>query len=270
MVDRELREPSLTGLRGEPRLSLKAADALQAMIDHYGDQGVRISGLLLANNFNAADVGAEVSWVAEAVKIADAIGTEAVRIDSAMTGQQELPLAQRIDLYASACARVLQATAECRVPVGIENHGFQGNDPDWLAGVLDKVASPRLGVALDTGNFYWAGHPLSKVYELIEQFAPKTVTTHIKNIHFPEDKREVQRELGWGYGEYVAPIYRGDIDHHRVAEILTEEGYVGALNIEDESLGLFSVADRKQVLRRTADYLAGVICAHGGTRCYPR
>jgi sugar phosphate isomerase/epimerase len=268
MVDRDLRVASLTGERGEMRLGLRDADASLAMQDHYGEYGVRVSGLLLANNFNAEDRQAEIDWVSDTVRAADALGIEAVRIDSAMTAQQELPLASRIDIFASACEQALTATEGCRASLGIENHGFQGNDPAWLQGVLDQVASPRLGVCLDTGNFYWAGHPLSRVYELIEQFAPRVVTTHVKNIAFPEDKREVQRELGWGYGDYVVPIYQGDIDHHRVVEILAAAGYRGGLNIEDESLGKYSEGDRKQVLRRNADYLSGIICAHGGTRCY--
>ena len=268
MVDRDLRVASLTGASGQPRLSLAAADALAATADHYGSYGIRVSALLLANNFNCPDVSAEIRWVADVVRVAADLGADAVRIDSAMTGQQELPLADRIACFAHACARVLAATDDCRTPLAIENHGAQGNDPAWLHGVLDRVNSPRLGVCLDTGNFYWAGHPLSRVYSIIEEFAPLVVATHVKNIKYPPERREIERELGWGYGEYVAPIYEGDIDHDRIAQILAAAGYQGALNIEDESLGKFPAEERREVLRRNADHLAEITCRHGGTRCY--
>ena len=268
MVDRDLRVSSLTGASGQPRLSLSAADALAATADHYGKHGIRVSALLLANNFNCPDVEAEVSWVADVVRVAADLGADAVRIDSAMTGQQQLPLEQRIACFADACAQILAATADCGTPLAIENHGAQGNDPLWLQGVLDRVNSPRLGVCLDTGNFYWAGHPLSRVYEIIAQFAPRVVATHVKNIKYPAERREVERELGWGYGEYVAPIYEGDLDHDRIAQTLAAAGYTGALNIEDESLGKSAADERRDVLRRNADYLADITCRHGGTRCY--
>ena len=108
------------------------------------------------------------------------------------------------------------------------------------------------------------------MYEIIAGFAPYVVATHVKNIKYQPEKREVQRELGWGYGEYVAPIYEGDLDHDRIAQTLAAAGYRGALNIEDESLGKLPAEERREVLRRNADHMAEITCRHGGTRCYAR
>ena len=99
------------------------------------------------------------------------------------------------------------------------------------------VGSPRLGLTLDTGNFYWFGHPLSKVYQLYEMFAPRVFHTHIKSIGYPAEEREKQREVGWQYGKYHGPIYEGDIDFARVIAILKKAGYTNDLCIENESLG---------------------------------
>lgn len=254
-----------TGFR-EPRPAPVRPQDCAALREQYGRRGIRVSGLLLANNFNAVDIAAETRWVAEAVRIAAILGADAVRIDAAMTGQQEMPLRRRIDTYASAVSSVLEATGDTAVPLAIENHGVQGNDPEWLQGVLDAVASPRLGVTLDTANFYWAGLPLDEVYAAIEQFASHVKLTHCKNICFEADRRNARREAGWGYGEHVCPIPDGDLDHLRIARVLWEAGFRGGLVIEDESLSKFESDERRRQLRRDADHLAQVAETVGGAR----
>lgn len=263
-LGRDLTVLSPNGAATHSRYDLSRPDAAQACRERYDAADIHISGLLLANNFNAEDVETEIEWVAQALRVADILGADAVRIDSAMTAQQEIPLARRVDIYASTVRRVLEAPPESEAPLGIENHGYQGNDPEWMQGVLDAVDSPRLGLTLDTGNFYWAGLPLDRVYEVIEQFAPQVKHAHCKNICFEPERRNVQRELGWGYGEHVCPIPDGDVDHAKVAAILHAAGYGGGLNIEDESLAKFEGDDRKRQLRRDADHLAEVVAAAGG------
>ena len=114
-------------------------------------------------------------------------------------------------------------------------------------------------MTLDTGNFYWRGHPIDNVYDIIEHFSSFTRHTHVKNINYPEDVRATERELGWKYGEYVSPIPDGDIDHARVVEILEAANYTGDMCIEDESLGKFEGDERKTTLKRDADYLLGLV-----------
>ena len=126
---------------------------------------------------------------------------------------------------------------ECRP--GIENHGFQGNDPEFLTGLLLDVDSPRLGLTLDSATSTGEGWPLSRVYEIFEQFAPVVKHTHIKNIAYPPEIRETQREIGYEYGKYVSPIHQGDIDHTRYFAAL-RSGYDRDLCLEDESLGKYT------------------------------
>jgi sugar phosphate isomerase/epimerase len=116
-----------------------------------------------------------------------------------------------------------------------------------------------LGLTLDTGNFYWFGHPISRVYEIMRQFAYKVKHTHIKNISYPAEIREQQRPIGYEYGKYVCPIPDGDIDHQVVVNILKEAGYAGDLCIEDESLGKFAPEERRKVLRGDAEYLKSLV-----------
>jgi sugar phosphate isomerase/epimerase len=238
---------------------LDSPDALKRYEEQLANHGVRPSALLLGTDFNQADVDGEVAWVVSAVRAAEALGLKAIRVDSAMTGQRELPLDERVDLYAKGIRRVLQETDGSPVALGVENHGFQGNDPNWLEMLFAKVGNARFGMTIDTGNFYWAGHPLDRVYEIMEHLAPRCKHTHCKNIKYPVELRNQQRELGWKYGEYVAPLYEGDIDHHRVARILKNGGYDGDLCIEDESLGHYQGAERQAVLRGDVEHFREVL-----------
>jgi sugar phosphate isomerase/epimerase len=217
--------------------------------------GVRVCALLCANDFNAEDRRPHLGWVIQAVSAAEGLGTPAVRVDSIMTGQTDLPLEERVRIHADACLEVLRATADSEVALGIENHGPHGNDPGWMRAVVRRVGSPRLGLTLDLGNWYWYGHPLSALYGIYEEFAPLVKATHVKNIGYPEEIRETQRVIGFEYGKYCCPLEDGDIDMRRAIAILRRAGYDGPLTIEDESLGKFSENERKAVLRRDVGYL---------------
>lgn len=265
-VERNLRIPSPDGAAGNPKLSIASqARALEAA-EAYNRYGLHISALFVANNFNAPDIAAEIEWAAGTLQAGEVLGVDAVRVDAAMTGQQQLPFARRVTIYANAVQQILAATKDCQIPLAIENHGAQGNDPRWLHQVLETVNSPRLGVTLDTGNFYWAGYPLNTVYQITADLADKVCHTHCKNIAYPVQYRQQRRDLGWQYGEYVAPIHQGDIDHGKILAMLAAAGYEGGLNIEDESLAKFPPAQRRQVLRQDADYLARLAEQAGGRR----
>lgn len=239
--------------------SLTSEASLKHLKAHLDEQGVRVSALLLANNFNADDLDKEVDWCAHAINAAGELGIKAVRIDSAMRGERDLDFDTRVERFVHGITRVLDATASSGVPLGIENHGACGNDHRFLNEVLDEVNSTRLGLTMDTGNFYWYGYPLDTVYEILEHFAPKAKHTHVKNIRFPEAERNRRREPGWKYGEYVCPIPDGDIDVGRVIGFLKHAGYDGDICIEDESLGRFSEPERREVLRRDVEYVKGLV-----------
>ncbi|MBI4553492.1 MAG: sugar phosphate isomerase/epimerase [Candidatus Latescibacteria bacterium] len=233
--------------------SLTSETSRKHLKTHLEENSVRVSAFLLANNFNADDLDREVDWCAQAINAAGDLGIQAVRIDSAMRGERELSLHTRIERFIGGITRVLDATGSSGVALGIENHGSCSNDRRFLDAVLDGVNSSRLGLTMDTGNFYWYGYPLDEVYEILEHFAPKAKHTHVKNINFPEADRARQRDPGWKYGEYVCPIPDGDIDVGRVVGFLKAAGYDGDLCIEDESLGRFSEPERRQVLRRDVE-----------------
>jgi len=246
---------------GSERLNLSIPEDVSALKSQAEDHGIRIAALCMGNNFNAADKEFEIGWAARTVRAAKALGAPAVRIDAIMSGEKDLPLDERISLVASAVQQILDATTETGVDLGIENHGFQGNDPAFVKATLDAVGNPRLGLTLDSGNYYWRGWPLSRVYEIFEEFAPFVKHTHIKNINYPAELRETHREMGYEYGKYVSPIHEGDIDHTRYFAALRKAGYDRDLCLEDESLGKYDVPTRKANLRAAAEFFVAQIRA---------
>ncbi|MBM3261830.1 MAG: sugar phosphate isomerase/epimerase [candidate division Zixibacteria bacterium] len=235
--------------------SLTGDKPLNALKTHYDEHGIRISALMLGNNFNAENVDAEIAWCVTAINAAGFLGVKAVRIDSIMRGEREMRLDARIETFTKGITLVLEATEGSSVQLGIENHGVSGNQREFLDGVLDRVDHPRLGTTMDTGNFYWYGYPLDTVYDILAHFAPKAKHTHVKNIAYPEPERGKQREIGWKYGEYAAPLPDGDIDLWRVAGFLKSVGYTGDMCVEDESIGRMPEAERREALRRDAAFV---------------
>ncbi|HOZ47853.1 MAG TPA: sugar phosphate isomerase/epimerase family protein [Candidatus Hydrogenedentes bacterium] len=226
------------------------------------DLGLRACCFLTACDFSAGDSAKNVAWVTRAIELADVMGMLCVRIDSAMRREHELDFETRVNLFAEQLGAALDRTAGSKVTLGIENHGYQGNNLAFQLNVYKAVGSDRLGATMDTGNFYWRGYPLSEVYGILRILAPYTKHTHLKNIRYPEDKREIMREGGWEYGTYVSPLDEGDIDHAKVLRILADAGYDGDICIEDESLGHYdSSAARIAVLERDVAHVKAII--HG-------
>ena len=213
--------------------------------------GKRISSLCMNNRFDERPE-IEVEWCAKAARAAQALGAKAIRIDVV---PRKKPAAEFLDFAAKTLKQVIEATEATGVAFAIENHGGTTNNPEFLTPLFERVGSLRLGLTLDTGNFYWFGHPLSKVYELYEKFAPRVRHTHCKSIRYPEAEREKKRATGWEYGKYNCPIYEGDIDFRRVIKILRAAGYSGDLCVEDESLGKFPAEERGAILAKEIRHL---------------
>lgn len=106
--------------------------------------------------------------------------------------------------------RCLPKAAECGVVLALENHWGLTRKPEGVLRVANAVASPWLGVLMDTGNF------LEDPYAKLEIMAPKTVF--------------VQAKTYFGGGEW----YTLDLDYRRIARILEAVNYGGYVSLEFE------------------------------------
>jgi sugar phosphate isomerase/epimerase len=209
----------------------------------------------MPNDFSAEDLDAETQWLTLTCQAADQLGIPAVRID--VLPHREMSEDQLIDNCTRAITTALEQSES--VHLGMENHGRVSNRPEFIEKLFGRVGDRRMGLTLDTGNFYWFGHPLEKVYQIMETYADRVYHTHVKNIAYPEELRGVQREVGYEYGRYVCPVPDGDVDHARVVSILREAGYDHDLALEDESLGRHPEEERPDVLRRDVEHLKSLV-----------
>jgi sugar phosphate isomerase/epimerase len=236
------------------KYTLATTEGVEQLAADAKAAGQRITGFCLANRFEERPK-VEIKWCTQAARAAQALGVPAIRLDVVPA---RLSNADFLKLAVAALRKIMSLTESTGVAFAVENHGHTTNDPAFLKALFHGVGSERLGLTLDTGNFYWYGHPLSKVYELYETFAPRVFHTHCKSIGFPAEQREKRRPIGWKYGEYNCPIDRGDLDFARIVAILRKAGYHNDLCVEDESLGKLSgpaavtqtVAGEVQLLKR--------------------
>jgi sugar phosphate isomerase/epimerase len=249
----DLSLPSL--YHPQKKYSLATPAAVEELRADLKAAGLRITALCMATRFEQQPEK-EIQWALLAAQAARALGIKAIRIDVVA---HKLKNAEFLEFSVPVLAKLIAVTEGTGVAFGIENHGHTSNDPAFLKPLLDRVGSPRLGVTLDTGNFYWYGHPLSKVYGLFEMFAPHVVHTHCKSIKYPAADRDRQRAMGWEYAKYTCPIDEGDLDFHRIVTILRKAGYHNDLCIEDESLSKFPKDQRGAVLAREARLLKSLV-----------
>jgi sugar phosphate isomerase/epimerase len=238
------------------KYTLATEDGIKALNDDMAAAGVRISAFMMSNRFDE-QLDKELDWTRRLVHAAPKVGVKTIRIDVVprkLVDKEEF-LASSI----KACKEMCEIIEGTPIRYGVENHSKMTNDPQFLERLFDGVGSPKLGLTLDCANFYWWGHPLNDLYKIYEKFAPRIVHTHCKSIRYPDDKKNIRREMGWEYGKYNCPLYEGDIDFKRIVKILRQANYDGDLCVEDESLGKFPEAERGEVLKKEIAMLKALV-----------
>ncbi len=241
------------GLFGRKKtFSIASPDGIKALGGELSAHKKKISAFCLHNRFDERP-DEEVKCIEMTARAAVKLGTPAIRID--VVARRLKDEDEFLKFAVQTGRRIVEATKDTPVRFGVENHGHTTNKPEFLRKLFDGVGSKRFGLTLDTANFYWFGHPLSKLYEIYSEFAASSCHTHCKSISYPKGEREKRRKIGWEYGKYCCPVYEGDIDFKRVLEILRKADYRGDLCIENESLGRFPKEQRRTILKKEADFL---------------
>jgi len=254
VVERNLACPNLFGT--DKPYSIATDDEAKRLADDARSHGSLALSFCMMNRFDEKP-DEEIKWAVDVARACTSMGARAIRLD--VVPRRTKDQDEFLKFAVGICRQLVEKTADTEVRFGIENHGGTTNQAEFLEKLLDGVGSERMGLTLDTGNFYWFGYPLSDLYGIYKKFASRAVHTHCKSIAYPEDKRNVKRTSGWEYGKYNCPVYEGDIDFKRVVAILRETGYRGDLCIEDESLGKFPKEKRREVLAKEVAFLKGLI-----------
>jgi sugar phosphate isomerase/epimerase len=236
--------------------SIQSKEAIADLANDFQKNGLAITAFALPNDFDTRP-DFEIQWLQDTVSACKELGVSAIRIDVVQRKIKKRDAFLKFSIEMGK--RLIDLVENTDIAFGIENHGGTTNDPAFLDPLFEGIGSRQMGLTLDTGNFYWFGHPLETLYSIYEKYADRTVHTHCKSIHYPADKQNIQRERGWEYGKYNCPITEGDIDFSRVAAILKKAGYKGDYCIENESLGKFPQAERGAILKKEIDLLKNIV-----------
>jgi len=254
-VNPELFCPNLE--HPQKKYSLATPSGIATLKDDLSKNGLVVTAFLMHNRLDER-LAEELAWTKKLVAAAVSLEVPVIRIDVV---PRRTPAEEFLPFAIKACTKLCEIVEGTRINYGIENHGSITNDPEFLRQLFDGVASPHLGLTLDTANFYWYGHPLNELYEIFEQFAPRVFHTHCKSIRYPDDKKNVRRPMGFKYEEYACPIYEGDIDFAKVVAILRKANYRGDLCLENESLGKYPEDQRAQIVKKEIALLRGLSVA---------
>jgi len=145
------------------------------------------------------------------------------------------------------------------VDIAIENLSVYWNRPEVTRRVLKAFTPEQFNLCLDPTNLYWYGHPRSKIYDIVNEFMPRTKHFHAKNVAHPPEKIDTVRPVGWEYGKNSVPVAKGDINFKTIIPQLYKSGYRGYVSIEDDSLGHYPQEQRASILRQDVRYLQGII-----------
>ena len=241
---------------------LDTTESLRELKSDLRTNGRAITAFMMANRFDERPEQ-ELEWVKKLIQAAVELDVRAIRIDLV---PHKLPREQFLPFAIEMCRKLCELARGVNVRFGIENHGNTTNDPEFLDELFRAVGSNQLGLTLDTGNFYWYGHPVEEVHRLFAKFASRVVHTHCKSIKYPDDQKNVRRKMGWEYNKYACPINEGDIDFKRVLGVLSQAGYSGDLCVEDESLDKYPAEKRAEILRGEIAWLRRLTGQNAGTR----
>ncbi|MCD6510420.1 MAG: sugar phosphate isomerase/epimerase [Thermoprotei archaeon] len=243
-VDRDLSTPI--------GFSLSSSDGISALRRFLESNEISICAILAKNDFSRPSLSGEVKYLLKVVKIAEALDVHIIRINPPMREVPGYTIRDYISLTVSGVLEVLRASKD--VHLAIENHGVIGNNLNYVRNLLKEITDQRFGVTLDTGNYYWYGYPVSIIYEIYEELAPRVKHTHIKDAT-TERKLELRRPRE----VRMTPIGKGDLDFNRILDILHKAGYDGDLTLEDESISPRDKESCKRVFKEDIVLLKGLL-----------
>lgn len=193
-------------------------------------------GLTITSYCAHADLlDASAPWrygTSEIVKAVRAAGTIGVKHVVTTEGEpvtefgRGLDQAEAVFLIAEKLHEPLKVAEDYGVTILLEPHGPITGTIDGTAAILERIASPALGLNLDTGNIWLAGgDPVEYV---------KTFGEHIQHVHWKDLGAEWEQQRGsiFGCGMSTIAVGSGVIDIAGTFQALQECGFDGYSTLE--------------------------------------
>lgn len=146
------------------------------------------------------------------VELARALGCHSVRVNAYSEGAYD----EQQKLAADGLRRLCELADPYGVNVIVENHGGLSSNGAWLAGVMTKVAHPRVGTLPDFGNFSLGDGKEYDRYVGVAEMMPFAKGVSAKSHAFDAAGNEVHT------------------DYRRMLALVQAAGYRGRIGIEYE------------------------------------
>lgn len=245
-----------------------AAEVL-ALLEKYG---VGISGLGYYPNPLAADEAESATYVRHIERVIDAAAKLGVPVVNTFVGRDPVRPVEEQWERVERVWRPLVARAEAAgVKIGIENCPMLFSLDEWPGGknlavspetwdeLFRRVPSDHLGLNYDPSHGVWQQIDIARS---LREYAHKLVHVHLKDERVDRDLLYRRGVLGLGWHVPKIPGL-GDVDWVEFFAVLREIGWEKPVVIEVEDRAFEdSLAGRKEALRRSADYVRGVML-HG-------
>ena len=158
-----------------------SALAAREVLDRHG---LSVSAIAAGNDFLQADeddLTAQLTRYRKICQLAPILGTDLLRTDGGWNRAGLVPPEHWDAMLEGAFKRCADIAEETQIRIALDNHGLATNDGQWQLDMIKRVGSPRFGVNLDTMNYRWFGHDLSRVDQFYEILAPHVFHVHLKD-----------------------------------------------------------------------------------------
>lgn len=196
---------------------------------------------------DAAERTRQIERQKAAIDLALALGTRFCRT---LSGQRHQGLTRRdgIARTVEGLTRSVEYAERRDVVLCIENHYKDGTwqypefaqPEDIFLEILERVASPRLGVQYDPSNAFIGGYdPI----QFLRKVLPRVVTMHASDRYLTpgatiDELRESDGTIGYSDKLRHGEVGRGLIDYDAIFRILADGHFSGWISVEDGMNGL--------------------------------
>jgi sugar phosphate isomerase/epimerase len=224
---------------------------INAMLDDYGFDRVYAWGH--PDGLERGQNDDEFGEMIKSFESAKNMGANVMRVVGSSLMFRLEPHQPQIDRLVERFTEAVKIAEDYDIKMAIENHiDFTA---DEILQLIERVASPYLGINFDTGNFL---RLLDDPIKGMEKLAPYTYATHVKDLR-------VQRGISpaeW-YFFSATPVGDGYVDNFKLAQLLKAADYQGFLAMEIDFLHPDYNNDEHDAVRKSVDELRRIVTEIG-------
>jgi sugar phosphate isomerase/epimerase len=168
-----------------------------------------------------------IAWAAQA-------GSAHVDTTDGLHAPQGLKDEEAMDLMKRSYEQIIEVAEAHKIVVNVEPHGYFTTKPEFMARMLDFVASPYLRMNMDTGNTFIAGQdPVA----FLKRFLDRLSHVHVKDVSPSLSAATRGKQTGIAVSHCALGEGVNAENIKKCLALLRDHGYNGVLSMECEGQG---------------------------------